>query len=92
MKPPSKKCDNWPKCASFGVFDGHGGDTCSNFLKENMHKYVLANLVRSQKFNIFQLNLFKHLKQVSKKLNFNLHVLPKYKIHLKDLEAVQLLY
>jgi|LakMenE18May11ns_1017448.scaffolds.fasta_scaffold8076884_1 serine/threonine protein phosphatase PrpC len=82
----------WPKCSYFGVFDGHGGDTCSNFLKENMHKYVLANLVRLQKINIFQLNLFKHLKRVLKKLNFNLYVLPKHKIHLKDLEAVRLLF
>jgi protein phosphatase 2C family protein 2/3 len=30
----------WPKCSYFGVFDGHGGDSCSNFLKDNMHKYV----------------------------------------------------
>lgn len=32
----------WPKCSYFGVFDGHGGDACSNFLKDNMHKYVLC--------------------------------------------------
>jgi len=25
MKPANKKCDIWPKCAFFGVFDGHGG-------------------------------------------------------------------
>lgn len=31
----------WPKCSYFAVFDGHGGDTCSNFLKDNMHRYVL---------------------------------------------------
>jgi protein phosphatase 2C family protein 2/3 len=23
----------WPKCSYFGVFDGHGGDACSNFLE-----------------------------------------------------------
>jgi hypothetical protein len=27
----------------FGVFDGHGGDKCSKFLKENMHKYLLES-------------------------------------------------
>ena len=27
----------------FGVFDGHGGDKCSKFLKENMHKYLLKS-------------------------------------------------
>ena len=31
----------WPKCSYFGVFDGHGGSTCSDFLKDNMHKYVI---------------------------------------------------
>ena len=29
-----------PKCSYFSVFDGHGGDNCSNFLRDNMHKYV----------------------------------------------------
>lgn len=50
----------WPKCSYFGVFDGHGGDHCSNFLKDNMHRYVLANLHRSQKISIFQPNPLKH--------------------------------
>ena len=31
----------WPKCSYFAVFDGHGGHNCSDFLKDNMHKYVL---------------------------------------------------
>jgi serine/threonine protein phosphatase PrpC len=30
----------WPKCSYFGVFDGHGGSACSDFLKDNMHKFV----------------------------------------------------
>ena len=34
----------WPKCSYFGVFDGHGGDFCSNFLKDNMHRYVFTHL------------------------------------------------
>jgi serine/threonine protein phosphatase PrpC len=50
----------WPKCSYFGVFDGHGGDGCSNFLKDNMHKYVLANLSRLHKINISQLSPSKH--------------------------------
>lgn len=36
----------WPKCSYFGVFDGHGGDACSNFLKDNMHKYVVLMIYR----------------------------------------------
>jgi serine/threonine protein phosphatase PrpC len=52
----------WPKCSYFGVFDGHGGDTCSNFLKDNMHKYVsLYFIFRLLKIKIFHLNLLKHL-------------------------------
>jgi len=31
----------WPKCSYFGVFDGHGGSACSDFLKDNMHKFVI---------------------------------------------------
>ena len=27
----------------FGVFDGHGGDKCSKFLKANMHNYLLKS-------------------------------------------------
>jgi protein phosphatase 2C family protein 2/3 len=34
---------NWPKCSFFGVFDGHGGDDCANFLRDNLHKYVSQN-------------------------------------------------
>lgn len=30
----------WPKCSYFGIFDGHGGHICSDFLKDNMHKFV----------------------------------------------------
>ena len=37
----------WPRCSYFGVFDGHGGNKCSDFLKENMHKYVLHASLRS---------------------------------------------
>ena len=38
MQPPSKKdVENWPKCSFFGVFDGHGGNTCADFLRDNLH-------------------------------------------------------
>jgi len=30
----------WPKCAFFGIYDGHGGSTCADFLRDNLHKYV----------------------------------------------------
>ena len=29
-------------CSMFGVYDGHGGADCCNFLKENLHNYLLT--------------------------------------------------
>ena len=40
IKPPSRKNEDWPKVSFFGIFDGHGGTKCSDFLKENLHHYV----------------------------------------------------
>jgi hypothetical protein len=40
IKPPSRKNEQWPKVSFFGIFDGHGGTKCSDFLKENLHHYV----------------------------------------------------
>ena len=38
MQPPAKKdVENWPKCSFFGVFDGPGGNTCADFLGDNLH-------------------------------------------------------
>jgi len=56
----------WPKCSYFAVFDGHGGSACSDFLKDNMHKYVKLQLFRSLKTNISPINQLKHLSKDSK--------------------------
>jgi hypothetical protein len=40
IKPISRKNEDWPKVSFFGIFDGHGGTKCSDFLKENLHHYV----------------------------------------------------
>jgi len=40
IKPPYKQTEEWPKVSFFGIFDGHGGSRCSDFLKENLHHYV----------------------------------------------------
>lgn len=34
---------NWPKCSYFGIFDGHGGHRCSDFLRDNLHKYIIED-------------------------------------------------
>lgn len=32
--------ENWPNCSFFGIYDGHGGSTCADFLRDNLHNYV----------------------------------------------------
>lgn len=39
-KPPSYTKDDWPKCSFFGIYDGHGGSQCADFLRDNLHKNV----------------------------------------------------
>jgi protein phosphatase 2C family protein 2/3 len=40
IKPNSRKNEDWPKCSFFAIYDGHGGNRCADFLKENLHQYV----------------------------------------------------
>ena len=42
-KPSSSKMKTWPKISYFGIFDGHGGEGCSEFLKDNFLNYLLEN-------------------------------------------------
>lgn len=38
MKPPNRSEDEeWPKCSFFGVYDGHGGSGCADFLRDQLH-------------------------------------------------------
>ncbi len=31
----------WPKfCSYFAIFDGHGGNLCSDYMRDNLHKFV----------------------------------------------------
>lgn len=42
IKPPHlETTDVWPKCSFFGVYDGHGGSLCPDFLRDNLHQFVL---------------------------------------------------
>lgn len=40
VKPNSFKGASWPICSFFGVFDGHGGNKCADYLKDNLHNFV----------------------------------------------------
>ena len=33
----------WPKMAYFGVFDGHAGNKCAEFLRDNLINYIVKN-------------------------------------------------
>ena len=50
MKPKCKsiKPEEWPKCSFFGIYDGHGGGECAEFLRDYLHQFV--NLFLSKDF------------------------------------------
>ena len=33
----------WPKCSFFGIFDGHGGALCADFLRDNLHLLIVKD-------------------------------------------------
>ena len=33
----------WPRVSFFGIFDGHGGETCSEYLRDNLHHLLCHN-------------------------------------------------
>jgi len=35
VRPENKKhIENWPDCSFFGIYDGHGGDKCAEYLRD----------------------------------------------------------
>jgi serine/threonine protein phosphatase PrpC len=38
-KPATTK--EWPKCSYFAIYDGHGGNLCADFLKDNLHQIII---------------------------------------------------
>ena len=43
MNKPKNFLKKWPKISFFGIYDGHGGEGCSEFLRDNLHKYICEN-------------------------------------------------
>ncbi|CAG9335688.1 unnamed protein product [Blepharisma stoltei] len=39
--PLNQNRSQWPNCSFFGLYDGHGGKACSNFLRDNLHHYII---------------------------------------------------
>jgi protein phosphatase 2C family protein 2/3 len=43
QKPADRKDEKWLPCSFFGLYDGHGGKTCSNFLRDNLHSFIIQD-------------------------------------------------
>lgn len=48
LLPPKSRKDidssKWPRCSFFGIYDGHGGAMCADFLRDNLHTFVINEL------------------------------------------------
>jgi protein phosphatase 2C family protein 2/3 len=42
-KPKNWTKGAWPSCCFFGVYDGHGGTACADFLRDTLHKFVIRD-------------------------------------------------
>jgi len=40
-KTPRVPAEKWPKLQIFGVYDGHGGSKCAEYLKDNLHNNII---------------------------------------------------
>lgn len=45
LKPVNRTGNNnkeeWPAASLFGVYDGHGGYLCADYLRDNVHNYLV---------------------------------------------------
>ncbi|MCQ2821190.1 MAG: protein phosphatase 2C domain-containing protein, partial [archaeon] len=40
---PSNYEGEWPKCSLFGIYDGHGGNACADFLRDKLHTFIIKD-------------------------------------------------
>ena len=65
-KPNNSKFGTWPKMSYFAIFDGHGGQLCSSFLKKNFLNY----LIEDKNFpNDIKESLINTIKKIEKEFN-----------------------
>jgi protein phosphatase 2C family protein 2/3 len=43
VKPSTFTGNNWPKVSIFGIYDGHGGSACAEYLRDNLHHFVIKD-------------------------------------------------
>ena len=41
LKPQNRAHEEWPKCSFFGIYDGHGGAGCADYLRDSLHQFVI---------------------------------------------------
>jgi len=45
MKPPHcSERDEWPSCSFFGIYAGHGGVECAEFLQNHLHHLIIKDV------------------------------------------------
>ena len=45
MRPPHvSERDEWPSCSFFGIYAGHGGFECAEFLQNNLHHLIIKDV------------------------------------------------
>jgi len=51
LNPNAEPNIKWPQISFFGIYDGHAGNSCAEFLKENLHQFVkvIINLLDFQR-------------------------------------------
>ena len=42
-KPPNFGKKYWPKTSFFGIYDGHGGSKCADFLRDSLYKLIFSD-------------------------------------------------
>ena len=43
IKPKFKDINYWPRCSFFGVYDGHGGSACADYLRDQLHQLIVKD-------------------------------------------------
>ena len=42
-KPKNYNKKVWPKTSFFGIYDGHGGNKCADYLRDSLHKLIFSD-------------------------------------------------
>ncbi len=43
VRPKTFKGSYWPCSSFFGIYDGHGGNECADYLRTNLHQFIIKD-------------------------------------------------